>query len=312
MPANLAPLTAFRGEARHAGKPTATESPSGRPVLELPSGATLYSTGLKLPPELDLESWKLIGAKIANIAQGVQWAVGDWWCYGYHEYGERKAVAAARLLPFEFGTLMNWGSVARNVETSRRREGVSFSHHTEVAKLEPDDQVRWLARAAEKKLSTKKVRQQIAREQYRNGPGFIEPTPHDEAGGMLLNLRSRLNNRFLCDFGDDPRFDYLREDELHQLLRDIQDLADILASLKSTVSENLSRRQKQGAAFTPRPLPRPRELVSRNVINDDGIVPGVEYDPELDRVICVEPRRYDENETTKQRRRQTCSTTIRR
>jgi hypothetical protein len=295
--AHLAPLTVFRGEARHAGKPTATENPSGHPVFDLPCGAVLYSNGLKLPPELDLESWKLIGAKLANIAQGVQWAVGDWWCHGYHQYGERKAVAAARLLPFEFGTLMNWGSVARKIDTSRRREDVSFSHHVEVAKLPADKQERWLARAVEHRLSTKKLRQQIAQHQERDLPGFFEPTPHDEASGMLFNLRSRLNNRFLCDFGDDPRFDYLSEEELHQLLRDIQDLEDICASLKSTVSENLSRR---GDDFKPRPLPRPRDLVSRNVIYDDGatsfVVKGVEYDPELDRVVCVEPREYDHDD----------------
>jgi hypothetical protein len=310
--AHLAPLTIFRGEARHAGKPTATEIPSGHPVFDLPCGAVLYSNGLKLPPELDLESWKMIGAKIAHLSTGVQWAVGDWWCFGYHQYGERKAVAAARLLPYEFGTLMNWGSVARKIDTSRRREDVSFSHHVEVAKLEPEKQDRWLARAVEKRLSTKKLRQQILRELDRESlDGFVPDAPENQAFKMLQQIRYRLN-RFWCDFEDHPLYDYLEENDLTQLAQQLDTVTTFLAGLKEIVNANLIRRAEEGTAFTPRPLPRPRELVSRNVIHDDGaasyVVKGVEYDPELDRVVCVEPREYVQDDNHQQGRRTQCST----
>ena len=36
---------------------------------------------------------------------------------------------------YAFGTLMNYGYVAGRVETSRRREVLSWSHHYEIAKL---------------------------------------------------------------------------------------------------------------------------------------------------------------------------------
>ena len=61
----------------------------------------------------------LVCAKLAAFENGIQWWLGDWWHYGFHAYGDRKAkVKAKGAFPYAFQTLMNWGWVAGMVETS--------------------------------------------------------------------------------------------------------------------------------------------------------------------------------------------------
>ena len=50
-------------------------------------------------------------------------------------YGDRKALAATGLFGLAFETLMDYGTVARNVKTSNRFEVLSFTHHIQVAAL---------------------------------------------------------------------------------------------------------------------------------------------------------------------------------
>jgi hypothetical protein len=65
-------------------------------------------------------------------------------------YGARKALfeEGGPLADLNFGTLATYGWVARQVETSRRLEVLSFQHHWNVAALSPREQKRWLARVA--------------------------------------------------------------------------------------------------------------------------------------------------------------------
>jgi hypothetical protein len=127
----------------------------------LPHGVVLSATRLTLPDNLDLDQWRAIGMKLCIIDSAMQWAIGDWWAYGHHTYGKRKAFAIAKQLPYQFGTLMNLGSVARSVETSCRNEVLSFSHHVAVAALDAEDQRKWLTKAEIGKWSVNKLRAYI-------------------------------------------------------------------------------------------------------------------------------------------------------
>jgi hypothetical protein len=109
-----------------------------------------------------LNQWMAEGQELAAEAGALQWAIGDWWAHGEHAYGDR-AKAGALLFDgqFAYGTLCNMGSVARAIEPSRRRELLSWSHHVEVAKLDPHDQDMWLASAEEKRWSVKRLRREV-------------------------------------------------------------------------------------------------------------------------------------------------------
>ena len=122
-------------------------------ALSLP-GTT--KTALVLPENISFDEWQAVGDKIMQCTHSCMWWLGDWWAFGEHKYGER--VSQAQESDYSFQTLMNAASVARSIETSRRREVLSFSHHKEVAALEPDAQDEFLSAAEEKDMSTRELR----------------------------------------------------------------------------------------------------------------------------------------------------------
>jgi len=88
------------------------------------------------------------------------WWLGDWWRFGDHVYGERAAQALDSET-YAFQTFMNASWVAGQIETSRRREVLSWSHHAEVAALEPKEQDRLLDLAVKENWSRQELRQAV-------------------------------------------------------------------------------------------------------------------------------------------------------
>src|SRR5215831_15057889 len=120
--------------------------PTNLPV-NLPGRITPISW--ELPGSLPYEDWITCGKMLMQIGGAVQWALGHWWAFGEHHYGERVGALRDGRLPgrYTFQTLADLGWVVRQVETSRRRELLSFQHHREVAALPAAQQRRWLTRA---------------------------------------------------------------------------------------------------------------------------------------------------------------------
>lgn len=121
----------------------------GKATASLNLPGTRTRTSWQLPANLDFDEWLASGQLLARMEGSLQWWLGDWWSYDGHDYGERAQTADD--LDLNFGTLANYGSVARSIETSRRREVLSFTHHVEVAGLPVEEQEFWLDRAIEGK-----------------------------------------------------------------------------------------------------------------------------------------------------------------
>lgn len=133
------------------------------PLTLIPAGNGISlpddgSLSLSIPDETSFEDWQAIGRRLFARERVINWWIGDWWAFGEHRYGERAKMAAEGIFGASFGTLANYGSVARSFETSRRRELVSFTHHAEVAALPPAEADAMLAKAADENLSTRDVR----------------------------------------------------------------------------------------------------------------------------------------------------------
>ena len=106
--------------------------------------ARVTSTGLRVMGSgLSFEQWAAIGRSIAHVSSGIAWALGDWLIYGEQTYADRyrSAIESTQL---DYQTLRNLAWVARAFDSSRRREGLSFSHHAEVAVLPEPEQELWL------------------------------------------------------------------------------------------------------------------------------------------------------------------------
>jgi hypothetical protein len=78
---------------------------------------------------------------------------------------------------------MNMAYVASRFEESRRRPGLSFSHHAELAGLAPEDQELWLDRAEAGGLSVRKLRAELRRVRERSAArmGLHTAPPIDDA-----------------------------------------------------------------------------------------------------------------------------------
>lgn len=121
-------------------------------------------TALALPDDMTFDQWRDIGIQLGRARTRLNWCIGDWWIFGGHNYGDRRQQAIAWGGP-TFQTCEDCGWVARRFEPSRRREALSFTHHREVAGLDPAEADRLLDWCSEGKIrrSTSDLRNEIRR-----------------------------------------------------------------------------------------------------------------------------------------------------
>lgn len=124
------------------------------------SGFTLGTNGLQADGEPSFKDWSTAGAFLRYAEGAVQWWVGDWLNYGERQWGEMYAQAIDST-GFEYQTLRKAKYVAAKIELFRRRNKLSWSHHKEVADLEPDDQDSLLQQAEANDWSTRDLREKV-------------------------------------------------------------------------------------------------------------------------------------------------------
>jgi hypothetical protein len=109
---------------------------------------------------MPVSEWAAHGRRLGVMGRGVGWWLGDWLRFGNAAYGERYG-PAARLTGYDRQSLMNMVYVASRFEPARRHEKLSWSHHAEIAALEPAEQDEWLDRAGRDRLSVRDLREAI-------------------------------------------------------------------------------------------------------------------------------------------------------
>jgi hypothetical protein len=125
------------------------------------SGFRLHKNGLNPVGNPTFEQWESVGEFIKKSGQSVQFWLGDWLNYGEARWGEKYS-QALDATDYSLGTLQNVSWVANSVPSSRRHENLSFSHHQNVAQLEPEDQDKWLKKAEEEGWTVFEMRQNIS------------------------------------------------------------------------------------------------------------------------------------------------------
>lgn len=147
------------GEVRlSAGHPQRLPLPNQPPQAH--NEVLTTRVGLHFPPRFTFERWVGTGPKLARAADTLAWCLGDWLVYGQANYEGRYA-EAVESVGLDYQTLRNYAWVARKFAIARRREGLSFQHHAEVASLSPAEQDVWLGRAEEHGWSKSHLRRQL-------------------------------------------------------------------------------------------------------------------------------------------------------
>ncbi len=96
----------------------------------------ITKTGMEIPENTTEKAWEGIGQRLGDTLTVYQWLVGDWWVFGEEHYGNRRHIVESPTWTGPaFGTCMNSGCVSRAFKTSRRRDLLSFRHHTELVPL---------------------------------------------------------------------------------------------------------------------------------------------------------------------------------
>lgn len=134
--------------------------------LDVP-GFMMTTTGLIINGSPSFEEWEHCGRQLGLAERAIHWAIGDWWNYGERSYGEMSAQAVGNEDGFKYQTLKadKWVSIC--VPMVRRRTNLSWSHHREVAPLEPDDQDYWLDLAEQEGLTRNELRKAIRQGRQR-------------------------------------------------------------------------------------------------------------------------------------------------
>lgn len=140
---------------------TAT-SPVPGPDRGHPDQVRMSQVGLHMPRGLSFEEWSRAGRQLSGILDSSAWWLGDWLVFGKTHYADcyQIAIQGAGL---RYQTLRNYAWVARRFDVERRRPGLSFQHHAEVASLPVAEQDELLDHAEHEVWTTKQLRSAFRR-----------------------------------------------------------------------------------------------------------------------------------------------------
>jgi len=116
------------------------------------------ATGLAIIGEPPYEIWEAYGEKLRFVEGALQWLIGDWLNYGEQKWGEMYAQAVDEK---QAATWRSYKWVSNAIQLSTRVDNLSWSHHREVANLQPAQQKEYLDLAVLESLTVRELRSRI-------------------------------------------------------------------------------------------------------------------------------------------------------
>jgi hypothetical protein len=118
-------------------------------------------SAFQLRPGMSFRDWTTLGSRLGRVSSASAWALGDWLLFGQRSYGRRYRTAL-RETNLDYQTLRNYAWVASRFDHARRRDGLSFQHHAELASMPEPDQDLWLRRAETEHWSRNELRRRLS------------------------------------------------------------------------------------------------------------------------------------------------------
>lgn len=172
------------------------------------------STGYILQDGLKYDDFRILLDHLLTMQQSSGWWLGDLLIKfeGSHGQTYLAALPDRRENPSRYQACRDAKWVCREFQLSRRRDKLSFSHHREVAPLEPDEQDLWLTRAQENRWGVHRLRDELRAAKKPAVDGDAPDLLRGEGFGQSTTARvpsasDRMVNDFLGDADDDSEED---------------------------------------------------------------------------------------------------------
>lgn len=134
---------------------------------------TATPTGLVVSGDVPKEIWIEFGRGIQRVGAAMPWIIGDWLNYGENTYGETYT-QAIEVTGLEYQTLTAMKWVSSSVEILVRTNNLTWQHHRMVASQESDKQIYWLNEAETNGWSSRDLRQEIKKANYKDPPPMVD------------------------------------------------------------------------------------------------------------------------------------------
>lgn len=147
-------------------------------LAQLEQSGALTLTSLTLPNNISGHEMEAVFVMIATARDAIQWVAGDAILHAETLFGEEayQYIEALRISEASRGQYVR---VATRIPPSRRIASLSWSHHREVAGLEPDEQDRMLRAAAANGWARNRLAEEVRE---------LRPQPEPASGYVVENV----------------------------------------------------------------------------------------------------------------------------
>jgi hypothetical protein len=152
-------------------------------LAALERGGAITPISLDLEdPEMSYEAWIGLGEVFRRVRGASSWWIGDWYIFGCiaKSIGEGRAAAAESVVGLSPHTLATIVRTCMYVPKNQRNLNLPFSHHTEVARLMPEEQSKWLSLAEQGDGRSSWSREQLREAIQFSRKRYSDTEPHWE------------------------------------------------------------------------------------------------------------------------------------
>lgn len=174
-------------------------------IIEMPRHVERHPTSLRISDETTFEEWADLGRWLQSVERSVMWWIGDWWAFGEHKYGARKALVTSD--DWEgptYQTCKDAASVSRRFERSERSDLLPWSHYRQALSLPKTDATSILGEAEREGWSVRETRAQVNR--LKNEARLPAAPAARVDGRKVTDFEALVRNgeRFGCIYADPP------------------------------------------------------------------------------------------------------------
>ena len=134
-------------------------------LAKIESYCELSKTKLTFKRDVSKDEWMDVFKALKQVEGCVQFWIGDCLAYRQQKWGMYDDIAEET--GYDKDALRHYKRVAENIESGLRNPDLGWSHHNEVASLNPEKQELFLNKAVEEKLSVRELREEIKKDNFK-------------------------------------------------------------------------------------------------------------------------------------------------